>query len=358
MAEKRSGGGRPSLISKALHLVGKPVADPKSDGRTSSDGRDANAAGPSRALDQRQQHDRDERDREFDLLRQMRADAARSGESGGAAGARTTDRQSPSSPGRAAQEPGRGPRHEHAAAPSGFDEAGFLASGFIPTVVLDYQEPRSFERAGQAGMEPDALEEDALLQDAPTAVVALTPEVETAAMRFANGDFAGAEASLVEAVDGDAVDDVNAWLALLDFYQATDQPEKFRARANALARMGREPLAWMIIDDLAEPQVSVHSGRSGASIKWVGFELRGELVGHVANALIPLSDLGQIEAIQLNCRALRRIDFGAATELTQWVLTQSAAGRRIVFQEVNWLVAALFDLLGLSDSAWVVRRIE
>lgn len=351
MAEKRSGGGRPSLISKALHLVGKPAAEPKGDGRTSSDGREANAIEPSHPLNGRQQHDRDEREREFGLLRKMRADAARCRKGESATDARTAGPQHPSLPGRAAP-------HEHAGGPAGFDDADFLTSGFIPTVVLDHPEPHSFERADQAGAGPDAFEEDALLQDAPTAVIPLTAEVETAAMRFANGDFTGAEASLVGAVDGDAADDVNTWLALLDFYQATDQPEKFKARANALARMGREPLAWMVIDDLAEPRVSMHSGRSGTSVGWMGLELRGELVGGVTSALIPLADLGQIEAIQLNCRALRRIDFGAATELTRWVSTQSAAGRRVVFQDVNWLVAALFDMLGLSDSAWVVRRVE
>lgn len=354
MAEERRGTGRSSLLSKALHLAGRSAGSRKSGDGEARDTRDADAA-----LAARQQRDRDERDHELDLLRQMRTEAAhaRGGEDTSGAGASPTHRNGsmtdPWVPGS-----GHGLRAAHT--PES-DQADFMASGFIPTVVLDYQDSRAFERAyRQANLSRTALDKEALLQGDPTPVISLTPEVETAAMRFANGDFEGAEASLVGALDGgaDAADDVNTWLTLLDFYQATDQREKFKARANALARIGKTPLGWLVIDDHAEAQVSMQSGDAGMGAGWIGLELRGELVGDVTDALIPLTDLGQIDVIQLNCRALRRVDFGAATELTQWILKQSARGQRVVFQEVNWLIAALFDMLGVSESAWVMRRIE
>lgn len=357
MAEERRGTGRSSLLSKALHLAGRSAGSRKGSDGEARDTRDADAA-----LAARQQRDRGERDHELDLLRQMRTEAASSlgGEDTTGAGALPTrgngSMTDPWVPGS-----GHGLRVPRALGAPGSDQADFMASGFIPTVVLDYQDSRAFERAyRQAGLGPTALDKEALLQGDPTPVISLTPEVETAAMRFANGDFEGAEASLVGALDGgaEAADDVNTWLTLLDFYQATNQREKFKARANALARIGKTPLGWLVIDDHAEAQVSMQSGDAGMGVGWIGLELRGELVGDVTDALIPLTDLGQIDVIQLNCRALRRVDFGAATELTQWILKQSAQGQRVVFQEVNWLIAALFDMLGVSESAWVMRRIE
>lgn len=57
----------------------------------------------------------------------------------------------------------------------------------------------------------------------------LDPVIEEASIRFANGDAAGAEASLKELLSegGSCQDDVETWLTLFDFYRATGEQAKF-----------------------------------------------------------------------------------------------------------------------------------
>jgi len=62
--------------------------------------------------------------------------------------------------------------------------------------------------------------------------LATDPELEEAAIRFANGDDVGAEKGLLEALRGNGIDPVAgmSWAAaLLDLYRATNKPEQFAA---------------------------------------------------------------------------------------------------------------------------------
>ncbi len=59
---------------------------------------------------------------------------------------------------------------------------------------------------------------------------------------------------------------------------------------------------------------------------------------------------------QLNCARLRRIDFNAAGQLLSSLAPVAAEGRVLEFLEVNHLVAALFDVIGLKDIARIVVR--
>jgi anti-anti-sigma regulatory factor len=81
------------------------------------------------------------------------------------------------------------------------------------------------------------------------------PELEEAAIRFANGDDTGAEAGLLSALRTDPIDRESADLwasALFDLYRATGQQIKFDGVAVELAeRFGRSAPAWFSIRDLA-----------------------------------------------------------------------------------------------------------
>ncbi|NIM43059.1 MAG: hypothetical protein GTN84_17605 [Hydrogenophaga sp.] len=77
--------------------------------------------------------------------------------------------------------------------------------------------------------------------------VAQDPEVEEAAIRFANGDDAGAEQGLLEAVSegGPRVDQEADWLALFDLYRATGQLAPFESRAvEFVNRFSRSAPQW------------------------------------------------------------------------------------------------------------------
>ena len=74
------------------------------------------------------------------------------------------------------------------------------------------------------------------------------PDLEDAAIRFANGDDAGAEAGLLDALRGGSVsvDLADLWTAaLFDFYRATGQQARFDGIAIDFAeRFGRSAPAW------------------------------------------------------------------------------------------------------------------
>ncbi|MDP2262464.1 MAG: hypothetical protein Q8K24_04810 [Hydrogenophaga sp.] len=82
--------------------------------------------------------------------------------------------------------------------------------------------------------------------------VAQDPEVEEAAIRFANGDDAGAEQGLLDAVgeDGNRVDAQDDWLALFDLYRATGQLAAFESRAvDFVNRFNRSAPQWYDMPD-------------------------------------------------------------------------------------------------------------
>ncbi len=82
------------------------------------------------------------------------------------------------------------------------------------------------------------------------------PDLEEAAIRFANGDYAGAEAGLLEALarhenDEDLARQAEFWMALFDFYRATGDQARFEALAiDFAARFGRSAPLWFSMPEL------------------------------------------------------------------------------------------------------------
>jgi anti-anti-sigma regulatory factor len=83
--------------------------------------------------------------------------------------------------------------------------------------------------------------------------VAQDPEVEEAAIRFANGDDQGAEQGLLEAVGegGARLNEIDDWLALFDFYRATGQLAPFESRAvDFVNRFDRSAPQWFDMPEM------------------------------------------------------------------------------------------------------------
>lgn len=87
-------------------------------------------------------------------------------------------------------------------------------------------------------------------------------------------------------------------------------------------------------------------------------ELSGVLLDDAMPALQPLVTGEQTRTIELSCRQLQRVDFGAAGTLLNWSAEQQGRGRRVVFRHLNRLVAAFFGVIGITDSALVRRRVD
>ena len=122
-------------------------------------------------------------------------------------------------------------------------------------------------------------------------------------------------------------------------------------------------------EDGASSAAGVHSelplsgvmglGAAGAAAPdVVRLPLEGEVLGDAAHALQPLSLSARTRGIEFNCRHLQRVDFGAAGDLLNWAVQQQGQGRQVVFRHVNRLVAAFFGVIGISDAARVLRRVD
>ena len=95
------------------------------------------------------------------------------------------------------------------------------------------------------------------------------PELEEAAIRFANGDDAGAEKGLLESLraPGAAPELALSWAAaLLDLYRATNNPMQFELAVLEFgARLGKAVPAWAPLGASAptQPRVAATAARSG-----------------------------------------------------------------------------------------------
>lgn len=99
-------------------------------------------------------------------------------------------------------------------------------------------------------------------------------ELEEAAIRFANGDDAGAEAGLLEilAPNGSRAGHADTWLTLFDLYRATAQQDKFETAAiQFVERFDRSAPQWFSMPDmvkkLSEPAGS--KAGNGPAADWV-----------------------------------------------------------------------------------------
>ena len=67
--------------------------------------------------------------------------------------------------------------------------------------------------------------------------------------------------------------------------------------------------------------------------------------------------LADADIMIISCARLMRIDFTAAGSLLNWVTARQAEGRQVQFVEVHRLVAAFFNVIGISAQARVsIRR--
>ena len=121
-------------------------------------------------------------------------------------------------------------------------------------------------------------------------------ELEEAAIRFANGDDAGAEAGLLEilAPDGARAGHADTWLTLFDLYRATAQQDKFETAAiQFVERFDRSAPQWFSMPEavkmLTEP---LNKSSNGPAADWVcpsslGIQTVAALKAAMAKAPMP-----------------------------------------------------------------------
>lgn len=85
--------------------------------------------------------------------------------------------------------------------------------------------------------------------------------------------------------------------------------------------------------------------------------LQGEILGDASFALTRL-DAAPVSGprMAIACGGLVRVDFAAAGSILNWVAMRQAEGKQVQFQDVNRLVAAFFNVIGINEHAKVMVR--
>jgi hypothetical protein len=86
-------------------------------------------------------------------------------------------------------------------------------------------------------------------------------------------------------------------------------------------------------------------------------ELSGQLVGDIGSTLAQLDgQLGTASMVNVACNKLIRVDFVAAGDLLNWVLSKRGENRSITFADAHRLVALFFGAMGINENAKVQVR--
>lgn len=86
-------------------------------------------------------------------------------------------------------------------------------------------------------------------------------------------------------------------------------------------------------------------------------ELYGEIIGDATEVLAKLEKgMEASTRMVVSCARLIRVDFSAAGSILNWVAEQQGQGCQVQFRDVNRMVAAFFNVIGISEHARVVPR--
>lgn len=129
---------------------------------------------------------------------------------------------------------------------------------------------------------------------------------------------------------------------------------KVRISGASLTSLG-PPLSLVSEVSTSFPETGV--GDDAPALGVAHIELSGQLVGDIGETLARLgAGLGQAPVVQVSCARLIRVDFIAAGDLLNWVLSRRNDGRTVQFVDAHRLVALFFGAMGINEHAKVQLR--
>ncbi len=158
-------------------------------------------------------------------------------------------------------------------------------------------------------------------------------------------------------------------LAALDFcvtYEVSPPSwESGRCEFKLIDAEGNSDVRHTIIGDtvhdsiLSEMHTDINGAASMMSAQLASIELSGQIMGEPKPVLDKLeARLAGADVMIISCAKLVRVDFSAAGSLLNWVSARQAEGRIVQFTDVHRLVAAFFHVIGISEHAKVIARID
>jgi hypothetical protein len=223
---------------------------------------------------------------------------------------------------------------------------------------FDFEVPVPAQRS--TAPEPSGLD----LPELDTGVYEHNPELEEAAIRFANGDITGAEHALQALLQQNPMPPAHSevWVALFDLYRATHPQDRFDTVAIDFAsRFGRTAPAWFSIPDQAglplEVPVQPVAAGQGGSFQWACPAVLS------ATAVASLQSALQVRApasVQIGWLSLGVVDSAAVQGLGDIFEAWAGQAVQLVFADVEHLQAVLKSHAVSGDASvhtdwWRVR---
>ena len=146
-----------------------------------------------------------------------------------------------------------------------------------------------------------------------------------------------------------------AWESAACEYKSLDEGDAL-GRSTIIGEPSSEPVnstpSLSVEGDSIPDLLSTTSGS-----RFLSVELSGEIQGHAVPVLNRLeASLTGADMMQISCAKLIRVDFSAAGMLLNWVSARQAEKRSVEFSDVNRLIAAFFNVIGITEYARVVVR--
>lgn len=118
-----------------------------------------------------------------------------------------------------------------------------------------------------------------------------------------------------------------------------------------------EPMPAWIRTDLSAPAAAGADDEPGAPAESGAFPLVGEITGRIQKEIAALRAWAHDRRdVVVDCRDLVRLDFVAAGELLNEVVTLRSAGKSVLFVEPDFIVLALMHVMGIHELAEIRGR--
>jgi ABC-type transporter Mla MlaB component len=189
------------------------------------------------------------------------------------------------------------------------------------------------------------------------------PELEEAAIRFANGDDAGAEAGLLEALSprGGRAEHEETWFAAFDLYRATGQHDRFESLAIDFAgKFNRSAPAWFSMPDQVDQTANPDAIKS---TEMVAHKSHWRAPGNIGVQSMAALNAALVKATApwiLDWSIFKTIDEAAVVPLTKLFAAWAAQPVQLRFMSADVLEQVLrnatpSDARDVSQDLWKLR---
>ena len=145
-----------------------------------------------------------------------------------------------------------------------------------------------------------------------------------------------------------------AWEVARCEYKPMDNPGAAVAGSTIIGDAYRDSMPSVLSAFDGDTQMDALSSQMG---NLLSVELSGHIEGDAIAMLEKLdSRLKGADIMVISCAKLIRVDFSAAGTLLNWVSARQAENREVQFSDVNRLVAAFFNVIGITEYAKVTTR--